>query len=144
VRSARPIRCGGGAAAAALLGLACGEASAPGTRACAEILALQVPGAELVEAWPGAGGVALTYRTPDEDGGGEDAPIHRLECVLAQDAPGRLRAQSLRVDDRRLSEAEVLLVNSELLLGEIRRADPGPPGSGRWKARIEALLASLF
>jgi hypothetical protein len=144
VRSAHPIRWGGRAAAAALLGLACSEAPAPGARACAEILAIQVPGAELVEAWPGNGAAALTYRAPDEDGGGEDAPIHRLECVLAEDTPGRLRAQSLRIDDRRLSEAEVVLVNSELLLGEIRRADPGPPGSRRWAARIEALLSGFF
>jgi hypothetical protein len=126
VRRAHRIRrrCAG-AALAALVGLACGDGAAPGARVCAEILALQVPGAEIVEAWPGAGGVALAYRAPDEDAGAEDAAVHRLECVLAEDAPGRLRAQSLRIDHRALSEAEVLLVNSELLLGEIRRADPG-------------------
>ena len=126
---------GVGAVFAALSGLACGEAMAPATRACAEILALRIPDAEVVEAWPGASAVALTYRA-------EDA-LHRLECVLAEPAPGRLRAESLRFDDRELSEGEILLVNSDLLLAEIRRADPGPPGSQGWMARIEAFLSRL-
>jgi hypothetical protein len=125
------------AAVAALVGLACGDGLAPGARVCAEVLALQIPAAEIVEAWPGAGGVALTYRVEGED----DASVHRFECVMAQSAPGRLRAQSLRVDERELSEAELLLVNSELMLGEIRRADPGPPSARRWTAWIEEALA---
>ena len=136
----RILRRSGVTAAAALACLACGDGASPGTRVCAEILALQVPGAEVVEAWPGAGGVALTYRT---DAGASDETVHRLECVMAESAPGRLHARSLRVDDRALSEGEVLLVNSELLLQEIRRADPGPPRSSRWAAWIEAALARL-
>jgi hypothetical protein len=175
VRS-RSHRTGLGAAAlAAWVGLACAEPVAPGTRVCAEILALQVPGAEPIEAWAGAHGVALDYRVPGEDA----AAVHRIQCQIAEPeqgraaaaqragAPvelgqaersgglppeaGRLRAQSVRVDGRELSEAELVLVNSELLLAEIRRADPGSPRS--WEAtlrglrggaaRIEATLSRL-
>jgi hypothetical protein len=124
-----------GAAVAASLGLACADAASPQAQVCAQILRLQVPGAELVEGWPGVQGVALDYRLPAEDA----AALHRIECVVAEPErrgepggavlpdPGGLRAQSLRIDGRELSEAELLLVNSELLLEEIRRADPGAP-----------------
>jgi len=122
-----------------MLGLACGDEVAPSTRVCTEILALQVPEGEIVEAWPGARGATFAYRTEGED----VASVHRLECAIAEPTPGRLRAQSLRVDGRELSDAEILLVNSELLLTEIRRADPGPPRSQRWTAWIEAALAML-
>ncbi len=129
----------GGASLAAMLGFACSDEVTPSARVCAEILALQSPGAELVETWLGARGAALSYRIDDEG----VASLHRLECAIAEPTPGRLRAESLRLDGRELSEAEILLVNSELLLTEIRRADPGPPGSRRWAAWIEAALSML-
>src|SRR5262245_23935184 len=88
------------AALAASVALACADAVSPGARVCGEILALQVPGAELVEAWPSADGVALDYRVPDEEAG----TVHRIECLIAEPEPGRLRARSLRVDGRELSE----------------------------------------
>ena len=132
----RPAR--GALAAAALCGLACGGEAALGTRVCAEILELRAPAAEVVETWVGARGVALDYRVGDEAG----ESFHRLECTLAETEPGRLRARSVRVDGRELSEAELVLVNSDLLLAEIRRADPGPPRSaGRiasWIARLRS------
>ena len=86
--------------------------------------------------WRGARGVAFDYRIDDE----EDDGLHRLECTLAETEPGRLRASALREDGRELSEAELVLVNSELLLAEIRRADPGPPRTdpfwSGWLARL--------
>jgi hypothetical protein len=88
VRS-RSHRTGLGAAAlAAWVGLACAEPVAPGTRVCAEILALQVPGAEPIEAWAGAHGVALDYRVPGEDA----AAIHRIQCQIAEPEQGRAAA----------------------------------------------------
>lgn len=134
----RPHRTGRGAAAlAAWIGLACADAPSPGTRVCAEILALQAPGAEVVEAWPGAHGSALDYRVPGEDAKG----VHRIECLIAEPEPGRLRAQSVRIEGRELSEAELVLVNAELLLAEIRRADPGPPRPPAWEAVLSGLRA---
>lgn len=119
-----------------LLSAACEEAAPPSAQACAEILALQRPAAEVVETWLGAGSVTLDYRLAED--GAESS--HRLECSLAETASGRLRARSLRLDGHELSEAELLLVNSELLLAEIRRADPGAPRSARraplWLARL--------
>lgn len=120
----------------ALVGLACADDAAPGLRVCAEILALRAPAAEVVETWRGARGVAFDYRIDDA----EDDGLHRLECTLAETEPGRLRASALREDGRELSEAELVLVNSELLLAEIRRADPGPPRTdpfwSGWLARL--------
>lgn len=106
---------------------------------CTEILALQVPRSEVVETWPGAHGATLAYRIDGED----VASVHRLECTVGEPAPGQLRAESLRVDGRELSEAELLLVNSELLLSDIRRADPGGRGSHTWSGWVEAALAML-
>ena len=128
----------GALAAAALCGLACGDEAALGTRVCTEILGLRAPAAEVVETWAGARGVALDYRVGDEAG----ETFHRLECTLAETEPGRLRARAIRVDGLELSEAELVLVNSDLLLAEIRRADPGPPRSAgriaRWIARLRS------
>ena len=112
----------GSSALVAWVGLACADAVSPETRVCGEILELQVPGAELVQAWPGEQGVALDYRVEGEDA----EALHRIECLIEESEPGRLRARSLRMDGRELSEAELVLVNSELLLAEIRRADRGP------------------
>lgn len=129
----------GGALVAAVVGVACSDEMAPRTRVCAEILALQVPESEVVETWPGARGATFAYRIE-----GEDVPsVHQLGCELEEPTPGRLRAKSVRVDGRDLSEAEILLLNSELLLAEIHRADPGPPGAQRWTDWIEAALAML-
>ncbi len=120
-----------------LASVGCGEQTAPRARACAEILALQSPAAEVVETWVGTGSVAVDYRLVDA----ESETSHRLECALAETAPGRLRARSLRLDGDELSEAELLLVNSELLLAEIRRADPGPTRStGRFTAWLGRFL----
>jgi hypothetical protein len=127
----------GAAALAAWVGLACADPVAPGTRICAEILALQVSGAESLETWPGPHGVALDYRVPGEDG----ASVHRIECLIAEPEPGRLRAHSLRIDGRELSEAELLLVNSELLLAEMRRADRATPRPPPWAATLSGLHA---
>jgi hypothetical protein len=125
------------AVVAALAGLACAEPLAPATRACAQILALQSPEAEVLGAWPGTRAVALDYRVEEAD----TATSHRLECAIAEPAPGRLRADALRIDGSELSEAELLLVNSELLLTEIRRADPGPPpAERRWTEWLEEVL----
>ena len=127
----------GSALVAALVGFGCRDDGGPSARLCAEILAIQVPGAEVVETQPGAQGATLAYRTPDEDA------VHRLECAISEPMPGHLRAESLRMDGRELSEAELVLVNSELLLIEIRRADPGPPRGQRWTAWVDAVLARL-
>lgn len=125
------------AALAALCGLACGQEAAPGTRVCAEILSLRAPGAQLVETWLGTGGVAVDYRFEGEPADSS----HRLDCALEETEPGRLRARALHVDGRALPETELLLVNSELLLAEIRRADPGSPAeAGRWTDRLARLF----
>jgi hypothetical protein len=103
--------------------LACGPEDDPGAQLCARLLEQRIPAAEVLE---------VTVLRPQRESriryewpGADGSPVRdEIGCETEESAPGRLRARSVTLEGQQLSEAEIVLINSDLLLEDIRSAAP--------------------
>jgi hypothetical protein len=118
----------------ATTGLACAPKPDPRTALCESVLARRLPRARVVDTRVdrGASRVTLAF----ESARGVTVPTAgRLECeTMASDAGG-LRLRSARLDGAPLPEAEMAVINADLLLADLRQADPGPVAAARAGSR---------
>jgi hypothetical protein len=103
----------------AILLSACADDHGARVELCAGILERRLPASEVVEiARHPSDGPEITYDAVDEDG----APVRgRLECKLERSRSGGLRVRSVTLDGRPLSEAEIVVLNANLLLDDLDR-----------------------
>lgn len=106
-------------ASGVLLSLACAETSSRGARGCAALFG----SSDRVEA---ASQSVFSRSRSALAAAWSEAPLpeEQLRCELERREPDGLRVRSARLNGRELSEARLALVNADLLLEEIRRAEP--------------------
>jgi hypothetical protein len=107
----------------------CGREADPRIALCAQVLERRLPRARVVEtaADPARGSATLRY----EAARGAEAPgSGSLECrIEASGSAGALRVVAATLDGEALPEAELTVINADLLLADLRRADPQRQGS---------------
>jgi len=132
-RDAARRRRGAGLVALAGIGLsACGGQADPALHLCEQILARKRPEARIAEARVRGHQTGITYRVETPEGGTDRGWI---ACDFQVADSGGLRLRSALLDGQALTDAELAVINSELFLGDLRRADPA--GGGRRAARAD-------
>lgn len=102
---------------AAALWLACGEETATPVELCAALLASKLPAAEVVAILPQPPDrLELAYAMTADD---EVRVEGRLACELERSRLGGPRLRAAVLDGRPLSETELVVRNSNLLLDEL-------------------------
>jgi hypothetical protein len=103
----------------AVLLSACADQRGARIELCAGILERKLPASEVVEIAPQPSErPAITFDAVDDEG----APVRgRLECELERSRAGGLRVRSVTLDGRPLSEAEIAVLNANLLLDDLDR-----------------------
>jgi hypothetical protein len=107
-----------------LLG-ACTDTTRSPVALCTRVLLMEFPDAELRAAAPGPAphSPRLLFEAEPRD----DFPgLGRFACETRPSAHGTLRLESAGLDERPLSEAELALINADLLLEDLRAAAPDP------------------
>jgi len=123
-RLARPLRF---CALLAVAALACAKQAAPEARLCLDILNRRSPAAEVlaIAAEPSESRATIAYRI-------KGAPAtSELECEFQPIETGALRVRSVAVDGQPLLEAELAIIDADLLFDDMRRADAGGAARGR-------------
>jgi hypothetical protein len=99
------------------LWLACGGEPATPAELCAALLESKLPGADVTATMEQAADqLTLAYALPVED---EPPAVGELVCHTRHSALGGLRLESAVLDGRALSETELVVRNSNLLLDEL-------------------------
>lgn len=108
------------ACAALLWGAGCGRDSTPSIAACAEILAARAPAARVVAAeHESYTSVALDFEIGRR---WREQVRGRLACEFEAQPNGGLRLRAAALDGVPFTNAELTVVNADLLLAEMRRA----------------------
>ena len=95
----------------------CGHRSVPEAHLCLDILKRRSPAAQVVEiaAEPDLRRAAIEYRV-------KGAPAtSRLACEFQETETGGLRVRSVAVDGQPLLEAELAVIDADLLFDDMRR-----------------------
>jgi len=101
--------------------LACARRAAPEARLCLDILKRRSPAAEVlaIAAEPSEQRTTIAYRI-------KGAPAtSELACEFQAIESGGLRVRSVAVDGQPLLEAELAIIDADLLFDDMRRAEPG-------------------
>ena len=104
-------------ACAAPLLVACGDETATPVELCTALLASKLPGAAVVAVVPHPPDrLEITYAVTDED----EAPVEgHLACEVERSRLGGPRLRTAVLDGRPLSDTELVVRNSNLLLDEL-------------------------
>ena len=116
MRVPRTLRIAGFACAASWLA-ACGAEPATPVELCTALLASKLPGAEVVEiASQPPTRLEIQYALAREEG---EPARGRLACEIERSALGGPRLRAAELDGRPLSDTELVVRNSNLLLDEL-------------------------
>ena len=113
-RSGRRALC---CAALLLAAASCGGRSTPEERLCVEILARRSPAAQVlaIESAPEEQRAAITYRV-------KGSPVaSELDCAFQANENGGLRVRSVAIDGEPLLEAELAVIDADLLFDDLGR-----------------------
>lgn len=118
------------AASAGLLLAACSETPVTPTDLCTRVLLEAFPDAKLraTPSAPRPHSPRLLFEAAPREG---FPGVGRFACETQRSLHGTLRLRSARLDERPLSDAELALINAELLLEDIRAAEPDPDRPAR-------------
>ena len=114
------------AAVLPIAALACARHAAPEARLCLDILKRRSPAAEVlgVAAEPGQQRATIAYRI-------KGAPAtNELACEFQAIETGGLRVRSVAVDGQPLLEAELAVIDADLLFDDMRRVEALSPMRG--------------
>jgi hypothetical protein len=107
--------------AAALLALACAPDREPAVELCTDVLTRRFPEAHVVEVTSEPLHAALDFELGER---WKRLPGGRLECRFDQvGSGGALRLYAATLDGVALTTAELTVINADLLLADMRRAD---------------------
>lgn len=106
----------------------CGREKEEGGELCSALLARTLPSARVLEARREST-LRRTLRFEATDGDGERVE-GTFRCELETARSGGLRVKAVLVDGRELSEEELVLINADLLLDDLRRHAPGATEPG--------------
>lgn len=107
--------------AAALLAVACARDREPALELCTDVLTRRFPEARVVETTSDASSAAVAFALGDR---WKALPGGRLECHFDEvGSGGALRLHAATLDGVALTTAELTVINADLLLADMRRAD---------------------
>ncbi|MBS1106369.1 MAG: hypothetical protein H6Q91_1871 [Deltaproteobacteria bacterium] len=107
--------------AAALFALACAPDREPAVELCTDVLTRRFPEARVVEATSDASDAAVAFELGDR---WKALPGGRLECHFDEvGSGGAIRLRAATLDGVAFTTAELTVINADLLLADLRRAD---------------------